>query len=157
MSNPASCPVCGEAQEVTWTGERTGAAGAATVTFARIPLRACASGHAPSVAGDLAGEVTDALQSTALVARRGLPWRDERCASCGTGLHLPPRQTLRSVRVVIEGVGEVTATFRLPMIRCPRCAREQLPRTVGRRDVPAAVADALGQATGAAPHPRPEP
>ena len=132
MSDPSPCDVCGRDRTRDRRGETTGAAGAVTVTFPSVPVLVCAAGHTRVAGDDLAGEVAGALQSTALVARRGWPWGPERCASCGTGLTMPPRRTLRSVRVTLDvdadAEAEVEPTFALPMIRCPSCAREQLPR-----------------------------
>lgn len=116
---------------------RPGEHGTVAVLVERVPVWRCpdaeADGHDAAASEPApAPPQREALRRGALeglpVASRGRPRRPERCSACRTALTLPGRRTQRSVSVVLEDAGVVTVTFDVPMLRCPGCAMEQLPR-----------------------------
>ncbi len=78
---------------------------------------------------------------------RGVVRRREVCGDCGADLVLPPTRTERAVPVDVAG-RVLTIVVGAAMVRCPDCAREQLPASVAEA-LPALV-DATVEAAGGA-------
>lgn len=62
-----------------------------------------------------------------LVRARWRPVGADRCGSCGAGLTMPARRTVRAVTVEPPAAAPWTLEVRLLLTRCPDCAVENVP------------------------------
>lgn len=143
MTARPSCPTCGATLE-----RRTAAVeaehGAVRALVEAAPYLACPQDHVrrESAPGILADVISDVREVLLVAARPRLPWRPQGCGACGAPLTMPGRRTTRSVTVSSPAVAPFTVTLDLPMLRCPGCGTENLPREVWE-DVEAAIGGAL--------------
>lgn len=107
-----------------------------------VPL--CAERHGAAEAdAAFAATVATAAVNALPTAVKGRLRGPDRCAECATALSMPARRTTRTVSPSLPGVGIVTVTFDVPMLRCPECATEQVPFRAAK-DAPEAVREAVG-------------
>lgn len=125
------CPRCDEPAEVVDQPEAAMQAGDTTVRVHGLARARCPSGHATTLPVDATPRAVAEVEVMLLVAdTRGVVRRREVCGACGGELALPPRRSHRPVSVDVDG-RVLTLIVESPMVRCPDCGREQLPRHVG--------------------------
>lgn len=118
---PTACRRCGG---VLGPGRRSAATVALGPVEVAVPVRtvpSCPRGHR----GGEAVAVRAALDG--LVRARPRPVGGPRCGVCRTVLDLPERTTSRAVTVETVGVPPYTLELRLPLVRCPDCAVDNVP------------------------------
>lgn len=142
------CPRCGEPATVAELGEAAMQAGDVVLRIAGLAEATCPRGHVTRLPHDATAEVRRAVDEQLLrTDRRGVVRRREVCGDCAAELVLPPTRTERAVPVDVAG-RVLTIVVGAPMVRCPDCAREQLPASVG--EVLPALVDATVEAAGGA-------
>ena len=143
-----ACPQCTQPATVTEAGEAAMQAGDVVVRIAGLAEAVCPSGHVTRVPRGAAEAARGAVDAQLLRAQsRGVVRRREVCGDCGADLVLPPTRTERAVPVDVAG-RVLTIVVGAPMLRCPDCAREQLPASVAGA-LPTLV-DATVEAAGGA-------
>ena len=143
-----ACPRCDEAATITELGEAAMQAGDVVLRIAGLADATCPTGHLTRLPRDAGAVVRGAVDEQLLHAeRRGVVRRREVCGDCGADLVLPPTRTERAVPVDVAG-RVLTIVVGGPMVRCPDCAREQLPIAVAEA-LPGLV-DATVEAAGGA-------
>jgi hypothetical protein len=140
-----TCPVCAAPLERRPRAVGEVVVGAVSAVVEGAPVLVCPEGHhREELRSDLDSLLEQEVREAVLASRKPLLRRQLRCGDCDAELTVPGRRTQRSVSARVQGLGVVRVTFDLPMLRCPSCGLEQLPRKVADEDVPSAIRQALG-------------
>jgi hypothetical protein len=132
----AACRRCGGAVTGVARPAATRRLGRVEVTVPPRRVATCGRGHH--------ADETTAIRAglDGLVRARLRPVGPARCGACRAALDLPERTTSRGVTLEPAGSPPYTLELRLPLVRCPDCAVDNVPpgmMTLLRRAARAAV------------------
>ena len=130
-----ACGRCGTALARVQRPSATVALSGVEIALPARTLAACPRGHGGTETADVRAALAGLQRARPGI--RGGP----RCGSCRAVLDLPQRTTARSLTVEPAAAPPYTVALRLPMVRCPDCAVD---------NVPVGVATLLGRAVRAA-------
>jgi uncharacterized protein with PIN domain len=135
-----ACERCGASLAPVRRPAASVALGGVEVALPARTVAACPRGHGRTEAADVRAAL--ARLTRARPGVRGGP----RCGACRAALDLPQRTTARGVTVEPAAAPPYTVELRLPMVRCPDCAVDNVPvglTTLLRRAVRTAVRTAV--------------